>query len=49
MSGLLVYAPKMVGPGIDSQTVHRRHRSFWLIQGAATVLWLAILGWLILA
>ena len=25
------------------------HRSFWLIQGAATVLWLAILGWLILA
>jgi len=24
------------------------HRSFWLVQGAATVLWLAILGWLLL-
>lgn len=24
-----------------------RRRSFWFVQGAATVLWVAILGWLI--
>jgi uncharacterized membrane protein YsdA (DUF1294 family) len=24
------------------------HRSFWVVQGAASVLWIVILGWLIL-
>jgi uncharacterized membrane protein YsdA (DUF1294 family) len=26
-----------------------RHRTFWLVQVAATVLWLAIIGWSLLA
>ena len=25
-----------------------RHPSFWFVQGAATILWVAILGWLII-
>jgi hypothetical protein len=39
----------VVIPGRDGHNVLDWRRSFWFVQGVATVLWVVILGWLILA